>query len=195
MSVFTKLDSLIERAQRRDSTAVGEIVDVYAVRLYRFLYRLTGQRQDAEDLVQEVFLRVVRTIEAYKHDGKFEAWLFRIAMNLARDRIRKLARVPGILSLDAKPDSNDWIELPTPVARMPERESAVSDLDNDDMNRLQAALMTLPQPEREIIILRHYSNLTFAEIAEAFEVPLGTALARSHRGLAKLRKAMGVDQP
>src|SRR5262245_33368522 len=88
------LADCIRRAQRGDAAAFDLLLELYAGRLFGFLYRLTGSRPDAEDLMQEVFVRLVRTIGAYAHDGRFEAWLFRIASNLVRDRVRRAMRAP-----------------------------------------------------------------------------------------------------
>ena len=102
------LASVIERARRLDPEAYDELVDAYGQRLFGFLYRLTGNREDAEDLLQEVYLRVVRTLPDYTHEGRFEGWLFRIAANLGRDRIRRARRSPSILPMSAAPDSTNW---------------------------------------------------------------------------------------
>lgn len=183
---------LIERAKERDPRAFEELVDRYSSRLYGFVYRLTGQREEAEDLVQEVFTRLVRTIDGYSHDGRFEAWLFRVATNLARDRLRRLKRSVSLASSggardEDRDDSSSSLhalaDLSTPPPETPMRL-------REDVDRLQKALAKLPATEREVIMLRHYTDMSFAEIAQAMGTPLGTALARSHRGLAKLRKWM-----
>ncbi len=93
--------AVIRRAQALDPSAFDTLVDEYSPRLYGFLYRLTGRPEDSEDLVQEVFVRLVRMIGQYEHDGRLEAWLFRIAANLARDHARKIIRAPGMTSLDS----------------------------------------------------------------------------------------------
>ncbi|UCE58187.1 MAG: sigma-70 family RNA polymerase sigma factor [Phycisphaerales bacterium] len=185
------LTSVIEGAQRLEQPALEQLVDLYSGRLYGFLYRFTNQRGDAEDLVQEVFVRVVRSIENYEHDGRFEGWLFRIAANLARDRIRHVQRSPHIGSLDST--GTDDAEPPRgaarqsdPVGPRPDRAMELA----EDVDRLQVALSELSEPEREVILLRHYSEMSFSEVAETMGTPLGTALARSHRGLTKLRELL-----
>ena len=94
-----QLTDVIERAQRREPDAFDTLVDLYSSRLFGYLYRRTGSRHDAEDMLQEVFVRLVRTLDRYTHDGRFEAWLFRIATNLIRDRVRQLQRC-AILMLE-----------------------------------------------------------------------------------------------
>ncbi|MCH7813026.1 MAG: sigma-70 family RNA polymerase sigma factor, partial [Planctomycetes bacterium] len=101
------LADLIDRAQRRDPQAFDDLVERYGRRLFGYLYRLTGSRDDADDLLQEVFVRLVRTIGSYQHDGRFEGWLFRIATNLARDRIRRIRRAPAVMSLDTDQGAGD----------------------------------------------------------------------------------------
>jgi len=190
MTAIDELVDVLARAQRGEPEAFEWLVDAYSARLYGFLYRLTGHRSDAEELVQEVFVRVVRHIEGYNHDGRFEAWIFRIATNLARDRIRWLARRPEIGPLpDAGEDTGDGIaDDRRKCAGSPSPDAGLELA--DDVERLQWALDQLPTAEREVIMLRHYSQLSFAEIARSMDTPLGTALARAHRGLAKLRRIM-----
>ncbi|HEY3246261.1 MAG TPA: sigma-70 family RNA polymerase sigma factor [Phycisphaerae bacterium] len=187
-----ELAGLIEAAQRRDPQAFDALIDAYARPLYGYLYRLTGAREDAEDLLQEVFVRVVRMIGQYEHDGRFEAWLFRIATNLVRDRVRRIRRAPVTSSLDAGGDGfvapdgeagDVWVDssAPAPDGRLTLRE---------DVDALQQALARLAPAEREVLMLRHFAQLSFAEIATAMGTPLGTALARAHRGLIHLRELM-----
>jgi RNA polymerase sigma-70 factor (ECF subfamily) len=94
------LDELLKQACRRDAGALSKLVELYTPRVFGLLYRLTGSRDAAEDLLQDTFLRVVRMIGQYEHAGKFESWLFRIAANLARDRARTLRRRGEVGSLD-----------------------------------------------------------------------------------------------
>ncbi|MFH1573590.1 MAG: sigma-70 family RNA polymerase sigma factor [Acidobacteriota bacterium] len=187
-----RLAALIERAQRLDPDAYDALVDAYGQRLFGFLYRMTGNREDAEDLLQEVFLRMVRMLGRYTHQGRFEAWLFRIAANLGRDRIRGARRTPTVISMSGgtadEGDSvseADW-ERAAPDDARPD-EPLVR---REQIGRLEAALGQLSEAEREVIMLRHYSELSFAEIARVMDTPLGTALARAHRGLARLRRIM-----
>ena len=188
------LAAVIRRAQQREPAAFDELVDRFSGRLFGLLYRLTGSRHDAEDLLQEVFLRVVRTLEGYKHEGRFEAWLYRIAVNLVRDHVRRQKRhrtvpeyaggsqVDGSERLAGHPASE-----PPPDQRLDAAEQA---------DRLQKALQQLSAPEREVIMLRHFSDMSFGQIAQVMDTPLGTALARAHRGLARLKGIMeGGDQP
>ena len=189
------LAEAIRKAQRGDSKAYDLLVEWYAGRLFGFLFRLTGSRHDAEDLMQEVFVRLVRMIAAYTHDGRFEAWLFRIAANLARDRARRALRGPratpggGTTGYDDGNAADPFEEVADP-----DRDSGLSRMQAaEDSDRLNAALSALSETEREVILLRHFSQLSFKEIADLMNTPLGTALARGHRGLQRLRELMGAD--
>jgi len=190
MSVV-EFSDLIARAQRRDPAAFDVLIERYGPCLYRYFYRVTGRRADSEDLLQELFVRLVSTIRQYEDTGRFEAWLFRIATNLVRDRIRRIRT-----SREVKPKSteSDWSDealtqcadkfQPQPLDRLHRTE---------ELDRLQRALNQLPEPERMVVLLRHYSQMSFREIADLMGTPLGTALARAHRGLTKLRELMTVE--
>ncbi len=182
------LEGLLERARRRDPAALDELVSRYSSRLFGLLYRLTGSRDVSEDLLQETFLRMVRTIGEYEHVGRFEAWLFRIAANLARDWARKRTRRGETSPLAAGRDDEDCPGAVAPEAPAGDPGAAIER--RESVRALVAALHELPAPDREVLLLRHYGELSFKEIAEHLDVPLGTALARAHRALLKLKARM-----
>ena len=184
------LDDLICRARQRDPTAFETLVEIYSPRLYGYFYRLTGRREDAEDLLQELFVRVVRMIGRYEHDNRFDAWLFRIGTNLVRDRVRRQRRSPGFEVGGGEVDEPGRLEeVPDSEVDRPDDAMEMA----EEIDRLQRVLRRLPEAEREVILLRHFSQMSFKEVAEAMGTPLGTALARAHRGLAKLRQLMEED--
>jgi RNA polymerase sigma-70 factor, ECF subfamily len=186
----TELTDVIARAQARDPAAFDVLVERYSSRLYGYFYRATGRRADSEDLLQELFVRLVGTISQYKHDGRFDAWLFRIATNLIRDRIRRSRSSREVPQSSAVEADERWerngrgTEVTQPADRLGETE---------ELDRLGRAIQELPEPERMVILLRHFSQMSFREIAELMETPLGTALARAHRGLARLRELMTTE--
>jgi RNA polymerase sigma-70 factor (ECF subfamily) len=184
-------DRLIRRACRRDPEALDKLVDVYSARVFGLLYRLTGSRDTAEDLLQETFLRVVRTIPTYQHDGRFEAWLFRIAANLARDHTRRIRRRGRPTTLEQLGSDGEAESLGLPDQRRPDPGGAL--LRKEVGERLNACLEKLSEIDREIILLRHFSELSFREIADILRIPLGTALARAHRAVNRLRAAFGEE--
>ena len=179
------IDALIRGAQAGRADCFDELIDLYANRLYGYFYRSSGSATVAEDLVQDVFLRLIRAIKRYDHREQFEAFLFRIAGNLNRDRIRKSRRSKE-RSLALEED-----ELPALTmadAHIHEPLAALEQAEHIDA--MQAAMARLPAAEREVIVLRHFSELSFGEIASIMDTPLGTALARAHRGLKKLRSML-----
>lgn len=187
-----EIADLVARAQQADPAAFEELVDAYSARLYGYFYRLTGARHDAEDLLQEVFVRLVRAIGGYKHDGRFDAWLFRMAANLVRDRVRR-KRAQRAAGLETGVGFSGPQALPhQPDQRALDPAEAVHHAEQVD--RLQWAIGQLPETEREVILLRHFAQLSFRQIAEVMATPLGTALARGHRGLARLRGLMDDGQ-
>ena len=187
------LDELLVRARQGDPQAVSALVDEYASRVYGLLFRLTGARDAAEDLTQETFLRLVRTIGEYEHSGKFESWLFRIAANLARDRGRQHRRRGAAVPLDVPPGSGGPAAIERPDDGSPDPASGLAE--SEERDRLGRCLDSLPELDREILLLRHFSDLSFREIAALLRVPLGTALARAHRAMGRLREEFGVETP
>jgi RNA polymerase sigma-70 factor (ECF subfamily) len=192
------LAEVIRGAQRGDSAAFDRLVEAYSGRIFGFLYRVSGSKHDAEDLLQEVFLRVVRMIGTYEHTGRFESWLFRIAANLTRDIIRRAKRAPGLLSPDAGGGTADGGSRPTRRSTEIAGPAQPADADlirREELDALGTALAKLPEAEREVMMLRHFSQMSFGEIAAVMDTPLGTALARAHRGLRRLRGIMNADHP
>jgi RNA polymerase sigma-70 factor (ECF subfamily) len=148
--------------------------------LYTVAYRLTGNREDAEDLVQEVLLRVRRGLETYQ-PGSLEGWLSRIATNAFLDDVRRRRRRPE----DLLPEDPDWV-LPPGVGA---DEALAAEVLPDDV---QAALRALPEDFRAAVVLCDVVGLPYNEIAEALGVPVGTVRSRIHRGRALLREALTV---
>ena len=185
------LDRVLRRARRRDPAALHTIVEMYSTRVFGLLYRLTGSPEIAEDLLQETFLRVVRMIPEYRHAGKFEAWLFRIAANLARDHARRIRRHGQPLALDGPGRENQPAVPELADAAQPDPGDEL--LKTETGQRLGEVLQELPELDREIILLRHFSELSFREVAELLDIPLGTALARAHRALKRLKAALGGE--
>lgn len=179
------LAALIAGARRGDAACFEGLVDRYADRLYGYFFRLGGSRSDAEDLLQEVFLRLVSAIGRYEHQDHFDAFLFRIATNLYRDHVRRTRRsgcdlrlVGDALELEENVRAPGRTGVPQPSRRLEESERR---------DRMQEAMASLPAHERQVIALRHFSDMSFKQIAAIMGTPLGTALARAHRGLARLR--------
>ena len=161
-----------------------QIVEDHSARVYRLAYRLTGNAHDAEDLTQEVFVRVFRSLHTYQ-PGTFEGWLHRITTNLFLDTARRKSRI----RFDALPEDADN-RLPSPV---PTPDMAyVSQLFDADV---ETALAELPPDFRAAVVLCDVEGLTYEEIAEVLGVKMGTVRSRIHRGRALLRKALAHRAP
>ena len=161
-----------------------EVVREHSGRVYRLAYRLTGNRHDAEDLTQEVFVRVFRSLSSYT-PGTFEGWLHRITTNLFLDQVRRKQRI----RFDALPDdAGDRLAGSDPG---PERAWEHNNLDHD----VQAALDTLAPEFRAAVVLCDIEGLSYEEIAATLDVKLGTVRSRIHRGRAQLREALAHRRP
>ena len=161
-----------------------EIVDQHSDRVFRLAYRLTGNRPDAEDLTQEVFVRVFRSLHTYT-PGTFEGWLHRITTNLFLDQARRKSRI----RFDALPEDVDN-RLP---GRSPSPESA--SIDHTFDADVETALAALPADFRAAVVLCDIEGLSYEEIADVLGVKMGTVRSRIHRGRAMLRDALAHRAP
>jgi len=161
-----------------------QIVDGHSDRVYRLAFRLTGNRHDAEDLTQEVFVRVFRSLDTYQ-PGTFEGWIHRITTNLFLDQARRKQRIRFDALSDDRADRIHSL-LPTP-------DTAYADQTFDD--DVERALSTLPPEFRAAVVLCDVEGLSYDEIAEILEAKLGTVRSRIHRGRAMLRTALAHRAP
>ncbi len=161
-----------------------EVVRLHADRVYRLAYRLSGNRADAEDLTQETFVRVFRSLADYS-PGTFEGWLHRITTNLFLDMARRRQRI----RFDALPE--DASERMASSAAGPEQAYAEMNLDPE----IQRALDALPPDFRAAVVLCDLEELSYEEIAATLGVKVGTVRSRIHRGRVLLREALAHRAP
>jgi RNA polymerase sigma factor (sigma-70 family) len=161
-----------------------EVVEQHSARVYRLAYRLTGNVYDAEDLTQEVFVRVFRSLSTYT-PGTFEGWLHRITTNLFLDQVRRKKRI----RFDALAEDADA----RMAGREPDPSRAYDDTHLDD--DVQAALDALPPDFRAAVVLCDIEGLTYEEIAATLGIKLGTVRSRIHRGRSQLREALAHRAP
>jgi len=161
-----------------------DIVRIHSARVYRLAYRLTGNPHDAEDLTQEVFVRVFRSLSSYT-PGTFEGWLHRITTNLFLDSARRKQRIRFEGLADEMAHRLAGSE-PTPAQAFDD-----SHLDDD----VQAALKALPPEYRAAVVLCDIEGFSYEEIAATLGVKLGTVRSRIHRGRAQLRSALEHRRP
>jgi RNA polymerase sigma-70 factor (ECF subfamily) len=161
-----------------------EVVSAHSGRVYRLAYRLTGNAYDAEDLTQEVFVRVFRSLSTYT-PGTFEGWLHRITTNLFLDQARRKSKI----RFDALGEDADS-RLP---GRVPSPDTQFVDLLFDD--DVEAALADLPPDFRAAVVLCDIEGLSYDEIADVLDLKLGTVRSRIHRGRTMLRRALAHRAP
>lgn len=156
-----------------------EVARLYGRKIYNFAYRLTGDRHDASDLAQEVLLKVRRGLRGYT-PGSFEGWLWRITRNAFLDDVRRRKRRPTVPLLEGDREAAG-------AAPSPEDVLATVHLGEE----VQAALLELSYEFREAVVLCDVVGLTYEEIADAADVPVGTVKSRIHRGRKMLREMLG----
>jgi len=166
------------------SAAWASIVAEHSARVYRLAYRLTGNRQDAEDLTQDVFVRVFRSLDTFE-PGNFVGWLHRITTNLFLDRARRAARI----RMDGFAEGAENQLLGSHV--LPE--DAVHDAGFDP--DVEEALASLPEKFRVAVVLCDIEGLSYDEIADVLGVKVGTVRSRIHRGRMQLRDALAHRAP
>ncbi len=150
--------------------------------IFALAYRVIGREEEARDVVQETFLRAFRGIGNFRGQAKFSSWVYRIALNLCRDWLRRERRSPILPS----PEGVDVIELAAERGPVESIEDLVA---RNDMSKVVADLMTrLPEEQRTAIILKEYHGMTFQEIADLQGVPLSTVKTRLYQGLNVLRR-------
>ncbi|MBU1259791.1 MAG: sigma-70 family RNA polymerase sigma factor [Planctomycetes bacterium] len=165
---------IVSLARKGDKQDLSQLVDIYSSRLYGYFYRLTGNRDEANELLSELFLKMVEKIGSCRPET-FEAWLFRIASNLFTDYLRTKKRNQKMLS--------HIEEQVLTEAQMPKKDNFLTD-------KLARQLQKLEPETAEIIVMRYYSQLSFEELAQMRKEPIGTVLSKVHRGLKKLRQLM-----
>jgi RNA polymerase sigma-70 factor, ECF subfamily len=177
------LQGMLRRAATGDQWAWRDIVNTYSSRVFGLIRAQCADPDLAEEITQSTFCTIVTKIASYTELGKFEPWLFRIAMNRLRDEMRRRKRqahavedqaLVGLAgaAAQADPDTVESVEL----------------------KRLRAAIAQLSDSDQRIIHLRHYGELSFKQIADILEQPLGTVLARQHRALKKLAEILKAPQ-
>ena len=181
--------SLIARAQKGDQEAFAALMEANQGRIYNLTLRMTGNPEDAAELSQEAFFNAWRGISKFQGDSSFATWLYRLATNVCIDYLRKQKRrrqVESEVSLDDEEAS--WTE-PADWSQDPQRQ-----LERSELGRaLERGLRALPEQQRQILVLRELSGLSYQEIAEKLDLDLGTVKSRIARARLALRKILSAD--
>ena len=183
-------EQLMRRFQRGEARAFEQLMHRHRTPIYAFLLRLTGERTRAEDLAQETFLRLVRGAAAWEPRAAVRTWLFTIARNLATDGARRQA-LRATESLDDPAPGGEGPRHDPPASTEPAPDDAAEAARLRP--RLEAALAALPEPQREVFLLREHAGLSFTEIAEATGVNENTAKSRMRYALLALRERLAAD--
>lgn len=175
MEVNEDLTQIIIGCKNGESQSFSRVIDLYSSRCYGYFYRLTGNTDISDELLSELFVKLVEKIKTY-NGGSFESWLFRVASNIFHDFLRNKQRQQKVLEIRKTEVDSEVIE---------NKKS-----DGEQIDKLQIQLSKLDEDTRELMMLRFYSELSFKEIADLRSEPIGTTLAKLHRGLKKLKENM-----
>ena len=181
--------ALLERAQRGDRAAYGQVVVLYQDRLYNAVLRLVGDREEARELTQEAFMRGLSSIESFRGNSSPYTWLFRIAMNLAIGHLRKVSR-HRVFSLDAnqRDGSDQAAGLKDRVARERGGETPLQKMERRERDeKVLAALGRVHADYRAVLVMRDIEGFDYATIAEMLDLPQGTLKSRLFRARLALR--------
>lgn len=180
-------EELVAKSKTGDTESFNQLVKRWERPIFALAYRTLGREEDARDVTQETFLRAFRALAGFKGDAKFSSWLYRIALNLCHDWMRKERRAPVV----AVPEGVELEDLATDRGPTETVEDLAA---RAEMGREVAkAMQHLPDEQRHAIILKEYHGLTFQEIADLMKCPLSTVKTRVYQGLSTLRKALAVQ--
>ena len=177
-------EDLVARSRGGDVDSFNELILRWERPIYALAYRVIGREEDARDVCQETFLRAFRALPGFRGQAKFSSWIYRIALNLCRDWIRRQRRTPvvampeGVEPADLATDSGPVETIEDLVARK-ELSAAVAE-----------AMALLPEEQRTAIILKEYHGMTFQEISDLQGCPLSTVKTRLYQGLTVLRRQL-----
>jgi RNA polymerase sigma-70 factor (ECF subfamily) len=177
-------EELVARSMGGDLDSFNQLVLRWERPIYALAYRVLGREEDARDVCQETFLRAFRALSGFKGQAKFSSWLYRIALNLCRDWIRRERRAP----VTQPPEGLDVIELAAEAAPTESIEDLVAR--REIARAVARAMANLPDEQRTAIILKEYHGLTFQEIADLLDCPLSTVKTRLYQGLTVLRRQL-----
>ena len=178
-------EDLVAAVLEGDRERFGDLIDRYQGRLVNYLFRLLRNADDAHDLAQEVLVKVYQVLDRYDPQYKFSTWLFRVAQNAAIDQIRRRRlKVVSLRQEDEEGEGRDW-DLPS-AERGP-----YGELRNQERGEaIQEAIESLPWEYRELILLRHFGELPYEEIARIKGMPLGTVKNKLFRGRQMLKEKL-----
>jgi RNA polymerase sigma-70 factor (ECF subfamily) len=177
-------EELVARAQGGDVESFNQLILRWERPIYALAYRVIGREEDARDVCQDAFLRAYRALPGFKGQAKFSSWLYRIALNLCRDWIRRQRRAP----VSQLPEDTDPGELAAEAGPVESIEDLVARRELSAI--VEEAMSELSEEQRTAIILKEYHGMTFQEIADMQGCPLSTVKTRLYQGLSLLRRRL-----
>lgn len=178
--------TLVERARRGEVTAFEPLVEKYRERVWRLAYGYLRDREEAWDVAQEAFIRAWQALPSFRGQSAFYTWLFRIVMNVATDRARQRAARGRAFGTDPVPEE-EWERVAMDPAAGPDDAAGRA----EERARIRRALEALPEHHRTIIMLSDLEGLSYREIAEVLDIPMGTVMSRLHNARKRLRDVLG----
>lgn len=181
--------ALVDRFCSGDVSAFQDIVERYKKKVYYLAYDIIGDHHDAEDISQEVFIKVFRSLKNFRRDAKMSSWLYQITVNTSIDSVRK--------SSSRMKKHVDQLEVENLQRNLPESTDATYDPERSVeaamiQKQLSQALQVVSPKERAVFVMRHYNDLKMNEIAEILNVSLGTVKSLLFRAIKKLRKELSI---
>ncbi len=177
-------EELVAKSVGGDAESFNELILRWERPIYVLAYRTIGREEDARDVCQETFLRAFRALPGFRGQAKFSSWLYRIALNLCRDWMRRERRAPTVQA----PEGVDLLDL---AAAAEPSESIEELVARKDLARaVERVMARLPEEQRTAIVLKEFHGLTFREIAEVVGCPLSTVKTRLYQGLTVLRREL-----
>lgn len=184
-------EKLVERLKRRDEAAFNELVRLYQERVFRLVLRMIGDRSEAEDVAQEVFITVFKSIDGFRGDAKLSTWLYRVATNHCKNRIKYLDR----RARGKKKELDEIAEHGAVESASMSSSATVARPDQQaEANQIELivreAIMDLDEDQRVLVIMRDVENMSYEEIQQETGLPEGTVKSRLHRARLALAKAV-----
>jgi RNA polymerase sigma-70 factor (ECF subfamily) len=174
--------ALLERAQRRDVAAFEELVRPFEDRLFRLILAVAGNREDAEDSLQEALVRAYKALPAFRGDSTLATWLTRIALNTTRNWLRTQSRASAQRTFEH-----------APLCAAPANEDPVDCLlEEENQTLIRRALLALPEHYRAALVMRHYQDMSYLDIADALQIPIGTVRSRLAQARALLLRKLSA---
>jgi len=186
-------EELVEAVRTGDTDSLGVLVARWEQPLFRFVYRMLPRQDDARDICQETFLRILKKAHRFRQGSRFSTWMYQIALNLCRDRARKAKRWSLVIA-----DTPELPERPSGHLAPDSADPAQSAERREKTSAVLRALNGLPTQQREVVMMKEYEGLKFREIAEILGCPESTVKSRMYYGLNGVRSALagqGITEP